>query len=104
MRTKRTKALDIPKRVKDAVWARDGHRCVICASPYAMPNSHYIRRSKGGLGIEENIVTMCETCHRMYDQGSRAVRTNIGMFVARYLMSKYPNWNPQNLIYKKSEE
>lgn len=101
MKTKRAKACDIPKRVKDRVWERDGHRCIICGSPYAMPNSHYIRRSQGGLGIEENIVTMCQYCHTMYDQGDG--RQQIATYTERYLRSKYPNWNPKNLIYKKGE-
>lgn len=31
----------------------------MCGSSYAMPNAHYIARAQGGLGIEENIVTLC---------------------------------------------
>ena len=53
---KRTKALDIPEKVKRRVWERDGHQCVLCGSIYAMPNAHYISRAQGGLGIEENAV------------------------------------------------
>lgn len=49
----RTKATEIPKKVKEKVEARDNHRCIICGSKYASGNSHYIRRSKGGLGIEK---------------------------------------------------
>ena len=64
MKSKRAKACDISKKVKDIVWERDGHRCIICGSYQAMPNSHYIRRSQGGLGIPENIVTMCSRCSR----------------------------------------
>ena len=101
MKTKRAKACDITKKVKDIVWERDGHRCIICGSPYAMPNSHYIRRSQGGLGIEENIVTMCLTCHQAYDQGS--ARERIAAYTEHYLRSKYPNWNPEKLIYKKGD-
>lgn len=101
MKSKRTKACDITKKVKDIVWERDGGRCIICGSYEAMPNSHYIRRSQGGLGIEENIVTMCAGCHRAYDQGPE--RKLIATYTERYLRSKYPNWNPQNLIYKKGE-
>ena len=99
MKTKRAKACDITKKVKDIVWLRDGGRCIICGSGWAMPNSHYIRRSQGGLGIEENIVTMCQRCHRMYDQGPE--RKQIAAYTERYLRSKYPNWNPEKLIYKK---
>lgn len=102
MKTKRAKACDIPKKVKDIVWERDGGKCIICGSRQAMPNSHYIRRSQGGLGIEENIVTMCDRCHRMYDQGSD--RKAIAAYTERYLRSKYPDWNPDKLVYKKWEE
>ena len=34
-----------------------------------MPNAHYISRAHGGLGIEENIVTLCLDCHNNYDNG-----------------------------------
>lgn len=101
MKTKRAKACDITKKVKDRVWERDGGRCIICGSGWAMPNSHYIRRSQGGLGIEENIVTMCHRCHYMYDQGGD--RKAIATYTEKYLRSKYPNWNPEKLIYKKGE-
>lgn len=102
MKSKRAKALDITKRVKDIVWERDGHRCIICRDPYAMPNSHFIRRSQGGLGIEENIVTMCQRCHRMYDQGVE--RRVIETYTENYLRSKYPKWDRSKLIYKKWED
>ena len=101
MKSKRAKACDITKRVKDIVWERDNHQCIICGSPYAMPNSHFIRRSQNGKGIPENIVTMCQRCHMMYDQGSQ--RELIAAYTERYLRSKYPDWNPQKLIYKKGE-
>lgn len=99
MKSKRAKACDIPKSVKDRVWARDGHKCIICGNRNAMPNSHLVRRSQNGLGIEENIVTMCQTCHQMYDQGvdRRAIET----YTEKYLKSLYPDWNREKLIYKK---
>ena len=99
MKTKRAKACDIPKSVKKIVWERDGERCIICGNPEAMPNSHYIRRSRGGLGVEQNIVSMCMCCHSMYDQGID--REAIATYTEKYLRSKYPNWNPDDLIYKK---
>lgn len=99
MKTKRAKACDISQKVKNIVWERDNHQCIICHSRQAMPNSHYIRRSQGGLGIEENVVTMCMRCHRMYDQGID--RKAIETFTEQYLRSKYPDWNREKLIYKK---
>ena len=101
MKTKRAKACDITKKVKDIVWERDGHKCIVCGNYQAMPNSHFIRRSQGGLGIEENIVTMCQRCHRAYDQGDE--RRAIATYTERYLRSIYPDWNKEKLIYKKGE-
>ena len=60
MKSKRSKATDIPMSVKKKVWERDCGRCVVCGNHCnVMPNAHYIPRSKGGLGIEENIITLC---------------------------------------------
>ena len=102
MKSKRAKACDITQKVKNIVWERDGGRCIICGSPYAMPNSHFIRRSQSGLGIPENIVTMCQRCHMMYDQGCD--RRAIEAFTERYLREHYPDWSREKLIYKKWED
>lgn len=107
MRSARTRACDISKKVKDRVWARDGGRCVICGNRFnVMPNAHYIPRSKGGLGIEENIVTLCTNltenqCHYRYDNGTRAERAELGGRIADYLRSIYPDWDEKDLTFKK---
>ncbi len=94
-----TKALDISPKVKKVVWERDGHCCILCGSPYAMPNAHYIPRSHGGLGIEENIFTACPKCHDDYDKGIR--RKEIAVKIEAYLRSKYPGWDKSKLYYQK---
>ena len=38
---KRTKATSIPKKVKDAVWKRDGGKCVICGSKMALQDASF---------------------------------------------------------------
>lgn len=98
MKSKRSKACDISQKVKKIVWERDKQRCIICGSSWAMPNSHYIKRSQGGLGIEENITTMCMLCHENFE-GRR--RTELKPVVRDYLKSKYPDWDEDKLIYKK---
>ena len=99
MKSNRTKACDIPRAVKERVWKRDRGKCIVCGSRYAWPNSHFIRRSQGGLGIEENIVTMCLDCHREYDQGAN--RRVIEARTEQYLKSLYPDWDREKLVYKK---
>lgn len=98
---KRTKALDIPKKVKDIVWERDGRRCIVCGSPQAMPNAHYIGRAQSGLGIEKNVVTLCLHCHNRYDNGGAGDRQKYKELIREYLQGKYPGWNEEELIYKK---
>lgn len=99
---KRTKALAISKSVKSKVWERDRHRCVFCDTlvPLECANSHYIKRSHGGLGIEQNILTNCEVCHRLFDDSPR--RAEMFQYATNYLEMKYPNWHDIELTYKKS--
>ena len=98
---KRTKALAIPPKVAARVWSRDGGCCVYCGTPYASPFAHYIARSHGGLGIEENILTLCQECHRKYDQSTK--RKEMKDFFREYLKSKYPDWDESNVIYRRNK-
>lgn len=99
MKSKRAKACDITKKVKDRVWERDNQRCIVCGTYRAMPNAHFIPRSQGGLGVEENIVTLCLNCHEAYDHTTE--RKAIGAFIEEYLKGKYPEWDKSKLIYRK---
>lgn len=106
MISKRSKACDIPQSVKDTVWERDGHCCIVCGSPIAMPNAHVVSRAHGGLGIEQNIVTLCTNlsehkCHYKFDNGTAEEKQWIGGIIKSYLKSKYPEWDEKNLVYKK---
>lgn len=96
---KQTKAVDVPPAVKRAVWERDGRRCVLCGSPFAAPNAHVIPRSQGGLGVEENIVTLCPACHDRYDNGEGRAYTREEL--TAYLREKYPGWDEESLRYRK---
>ena len=96
---KRTKALAIAPEVKRKVRERDGGCCILCGSPKGEPCAHYISRAQGGLGIEENVLTLCWACHMRYDQTTehRALQA----FFRRYLQSRYPGWDESKLIYRK---
>ena len=55
--------------------------------------------AQGGLGVEENIVTVCRFCHGEMDNGKN---TKIYKEKARdYLMRHYPDWDEKKLIYSK---
>lgn len=95
---KMTKATQIPERVKRKVYARDNGLCIVCGLP-GLPNAHYIRRSQGGMGIEENIVTLCPKCHHDYDNGF--LRAEIGAWISEYLDGFYPDFPDEKRVYSK---
>lgn len=105
---KRTKACAIPQSVKEKVWERDQHHCVVCGSPNAFPNAHILSRAKGGKGVETNIVTLCgyagNDCHRRYDNGSKEEHDMIDNIIARYMKGIYgENWCKEDQRWNKYE-
>lgn len=67
-----------------------------------MPSCHYVPRSKGGLGIEQNVVTLCMKCHHNYDNGLRKEEKEaIRRKIKAHLAQLYPNWSNYTLTYKK---
>lgn len=97
--SRRAKALEIPQSVKRRVWERDGAQCILCGNREAMPNAHYISRAQGGLGVEQNVVTLCADCHRRYDQSTE--REMLRKLIKRYLQIQYEDWNEEHLRYRK---
>lgn len=97
-KSKRSKACDIPLTVKQVVAERDKGHCLVCGRQ-GSSNAHYIPRSQGGLGIEQNIVTLCPSCHNDYDNGFK--RKEIRQILKDYLSSKYKDWDEKKLIYRK---
>lgn len=98
---KLTKATEISKQVKMKVWERDQHRCIFCKKivSWEYANSHYIKRSQLGLGIEENIMTNCARCHNLFEESIH--REKMKEFAKQHFISKYDKWNEEMLIYKK---
>ena len=108
MKSKRTKATDIPMSVKKKVWERDNHCCIVCGNSYgAMPNAHILPRSNGGRGIETNIVTLCgimteNKCHYYYDNGTKKQRQELDDIICNYMRSIYgESWSKKDQKYHK---
>lgn len=95
---RQTKFTNISPAVKRAVYIRDNGRCVLCGKR-GDPCCHLVPRSQLGLGREENIVTLCQECHRSYDQG--ADRMALYARLVAYMKEFYPDWNREDMIYKK---
>lgn len=94
-----TKSTKISGETKQIVWDRDAGRCVLCGSVSAGPHCHYVRRSHGGMGIEQNIWTGCNICHEKFD--SESSDGELHSIIKSYLKSWYENWDESQLIYKK---
>ena len=108
MKSKRSKATDIPMSVKKKVFERDNGRCVVCGNNYnVMPNAHILSRAKGGLGIETNVVTLCtmltpNKCHHKFDNGTKEEKERIYELIEAYMKSIYGlTWNIEDQRYKK---
>ena len=95
---KRTKACAISKKTKERVYKRDMGACIFCGAP-GLPEAHYIPRSHGGLGIEQNIITACRPCHDKLDNSTQ--RQHMLKKAAAHLRRHYPDWNEKDLIYDK---
>ena len=94
-----TKATSISAETKKKVWQRDFGRCVLCGSINSGPHCHFIRRSQGGLGIEENIWTGCQRCHESFDHEGTGGPLHERM--RDYFRTLYPEWDEKNLVYRK---
>jgi hypothetical protein len=103
-----TKWTAISPEVKEAVFRRDGRCCILCGSPAGLPNAHVVRRSAGGMGVEQNVVTLCQECHRAFDEGANLERLGHGTtreslydYIVAYLKNFYPDWSRESVIYRR---
>ena len=98
MKAKRTKACEITPEVRRIVEERDGGCCIFCGRP-GRGEAHFVNRSQGGLGVPENIVTVCRSCHAQMDNGQAMLLYRSK--AEEYLKSKYPGWDKNKLVYNK---
>ncbi len=96
-KSKRTKATSITPEVRQAVRDRDKW-CIFCGKR-GTDTAHYIPRSRGGLGIVQNLVLACRGCHMLLDQST--YRPEMLMFVENYLTGFYGKLDRKELIYHK---
>lgn len=105
MKSKSTKACEIPPSVKRRVYDRDKEHCVGCGRwvPPRCACAHFISRAQSGLGIEENIVTLCDDCHRIFDKVSSERSEEIREAIYAHLASIYgaEKITKEHLTYSK---
>lgn len=97
----RTRACAIPKEVKLIVYERDHERCIFCGAP-GLPEAHVIPRSHGGLGVPQNIITVCRPCHDKLDNSTD--RQQMLDVAVGYLKRYYPDISQTDVIYQKWEK
>lgn len=109
---KSTRAREFPQDVRVKIIQRDNGQCIFCKINYHMQSTtqmgydkkdimHYIPRSRGGLGIEENGAVGCRYHHGLLDNGNKGLHGEMQKIFREYLKDYYPNWNEEDLIYKK---
>lgn len=92
---------NIKPSTKNIVYKRDDGKCIFCKKKVSVLNAccHVVPRSKGGLGKESNIVTLCGICHHLLDfTSSREVMMKQ---IKNYLKKQYEGWDEKSQIYVK---
>lgn len=97
----RARACAITKEVKLIVYERDQKRCIFCGAP-GLPEAHVIPRSHGGLGVPQNIITVCRPCHDKLDNSTN--RQQMLDVAVGYLKRYYPDISQTDVIYQKWEK
>lgn len=109
---KQTKAHQFSKKVQKNIYRRDNGICIFCRENYHMHCKnpmlyelkdvmHYINKSAGGVGVEENGALGCRYHHSLLDNGNKGLRKEMLEVFRQYLKNCYPNWNEAALFYKK---
>ena len=100
---KMTDLTEINSKVRERVKKRDSWEgancCIYCGSPHGIQVHHFIERSRGGMGIEQNLVSLCYRCHAKLHGGD----TEIKNFCWEYLHERYPDYTERDLIYRKED-
>lgn len=109
-KSRRSRATEFGKCVRENIKARDGG-CIFCKMKYRMPEEgaygtsqfqimHFIPRSQGGRGIQENGAVGCLYHHEMLDNGKGTRKEMLELFEG-YLKERYPLWDKMDLYYRK---
>ena len=66
--------------IREYILARDGHKCQHCKgkSKDTILNVHHLESRKTGGNAPNNLITLCETCHKAYHRGEFELKVKRG--------------------------
>ncbi len=62
---------ELYERLREQVLRRDGWKCQCCGTRSNLEVHHKEYRSRGGNDSEENLITLCVTCHLLVHCGTK---------------------------------
>ena len=88
--------------VREYVLARDGHKCQHCHGKSKDPilNVHHIESRKTGGNAPNNLITLCETCHKDYHSGKFELKIKRGTSLRDAAVMNIMRW----VVYEKTKQ
>jgi len=96
-KSKRSLATKITIDVRMDVKVRDNGKCTICGTMENIQIHHFVPRSLGGMGITNNLISLCQFHHKQLHDGNGYILEH----VKQYMKDLYPNVNNNERKYNK---
>jgi len=91
--SKVSKACEFSPKVRKEIYDRDNYRCIMpnCYNTFGLGVAHiHLSRAKGGLGVKQNGVLLCQEHHGLLDNGRDISKANyIDKYCKNYLTGHY---------------
>lgn len=84
--------------VREYVLARDGHKCQHCKGKSKDPilNVHHLESRKTGGDAPNNLITLCDTCHKAYHRGDFQLKIRRGASLRDAALMSIMRWEVYN--------
>lgn len=88
--------------VREYVLARDGHKCQHCHGKSKDPilNVHHLESRKTGGNAPNNLITLCETCHKDYHRGKFELKIKRGKSLRDAAVMNIMRW----AVYERARQ
>lgn len=94
--------MELTKKERKTIYARDGYRCALCDSTKYIQIHHYISRGAGGSNHPHNLITLCSDCHGAVHGCApyymEVTKEDVEQAIVEYLSDYYAEdghiWNP----------